>query len=200
MADISDEELVAKHINGDSQALDVLIRRYFKQVFFFAKTYVKQDMEAEDVTQETFVKLWKSIKQFDSDKKFKTWLFQIAKNTSIDFLRKHKNLMPAQNIDEEQMLFTMENMVDESPLPQELFDSRKFTEQFDEILNTLPESYKTAVVLHLQQELTFEEVSDIVHEPLNTVKSRYRRAMQKIKEIVVKKGENAPKSPYSTYN
>ena len=93
MEEILDSELIKQYFKGDEKALDNLVQRYFKQVFFFAKTYVKNDAEAEDITQEVFVKAWKNLHKFEPEKKFKTWLFQITKNTCIDFLRKSKKFI-----------------------------------------------------------------------------------------------------------
>lgn len=182
MQELSDNELITKYLNGEAAALDEIIRRYFRQIFLFAKTYVKDDMEAEDVTQETFVKVWRYIKKYDRNKKFKTWLFQIAKNTCLDFLRKHKNKDISYSLSEEQMLNELEKITDSEPLPQEVFDAKNFTNYLQKILNSLTGKYKTVTSLHLQQEMTFDEIANILEEPLNTVKSRYRRALLLIKK------------------
>ncbi|HVY68036.1 MAG TPA: sigma-70 family RNA polymerase sigma factor [Patescibacteria group bacterium] len=183
MQDFSDAELISKYLQqGESEALEELVRRYFKQVYFFAKGYVKQDQEAEDLTQEAFVKAWKNLKKFDSKKKFKTWLFQITKNTCIDYLRKHKNLLAADALQEEQMAATLEQMEDTQPLPEELFDQQGFEQRLDEILQDLPANYRQITSLHLQQDLTFQEISNLLDKPLNTIKSNYRRALIRIRQ------------------
>jgi len=187
MQEFSDTELVQKYLAGEQQALDELIRRYFRQVFFFAKTFVKTDSEAEDVTLETFVKVWKNLKKFDQEKKFKTWLFQIAKNTSIDFLRKSKKFVASETMEEEQMAQSLEQVVDVAPLPQELYDSKDFEHRLNNLVESLPQPQKLVVSLHLLQDLTFEEIGQILGQPLNTIKSRYRRAL-----IDIRKNLNAP--------
>lgn len=193
MQEFTDAELVAKYLHGEKEALEALVQRYFKQVFLFAKTFVKQDQTAEDITQEAFVKVWKNLKKFDPQKKFKTWLFQITKNTCIDYLRKHKQAVPPSSLDEEQMAQSLERLVDLSPLPQEAFDIQIFEQQLDKLLASLPENHKLVVVLHLQQDLTFQEISDLLKEPLNTIKSRYRRALLGLRKS---RGQNphAPKT------
>jgi RNA polymerase sigma-70 factor (ECF subfamily) len=182
MDEFSDSELISQYLNGTEKALDALVRRYFKQVFFFAKTYVKNDAEAEDITQEAFVKAWKNLKKFQPEKKFKTWLFQIAKNTCIDFLRKHKNFIAPEALDESQMAESLERLIDTAPLPEELFQTAEFSKKLDEVLAWLPEIYQTVVVLHLQQDLTFQEIAEVLNESINTIKSRYRRALLIIKK------------------
>ncbi len=177
MDEFSDSELIKQYFNKNEGALDALIKRYFKQVFFFAKTYVKNDAEAEDIAQEVFVKAWKNLKKFDHDKKFKTWVFQITKNTCIDFLRKHKNFVAPDSLDEQQMAENLERMTDNAPLPDELFLAAEFSKKLETAIGSLPKIYETVVVLHLQHDLTFQEISDVLNESINTIKSRYRRAL-----------------------
>jgi RNA polymerase sigma-70 factor (ECF subfamily) len=189
MQGFTDAELVKKYLGGEQLALEELVRRYFKQVFFFAKTFVKQDQEAEDITQEAFVKAWKNLKKFDAEKKFKTWIFQITKNTCIDYLRKNKNMLSAESLEEQQMALSLEQMQDQEPLPEQLFDSQGFETQLEEILTGLPQSYRQTVTLRLQQDLSFAEIAEILNQPLNTVKSRYRRALLDIRQRLAPKNQ-----------
>lgn len=182
MEELSDSELITQYLQGSGKALDTLVSRHFKAVFFFAKTYVKNDAEAEDITQEVFVKTWKNLNKFKHEKKFKTWLLQITKNTCIDFLRKQKNFIASETLDEQQMAENLERIIDKAPLPEELFVAAEFSLKLEEVLSRLPISYKTVVVLHLHNDLTFQEISEILNEPINTVKSRYRRALINIKQ------------------
>ena len=180
MEEISDADLVKNYLAGDSLALEKLVSRHFKHVFLFAKTYVKQDQQAEDITQDVFVKVWKNLHKFDTDKKFTTWILQITKNTCIDLLRKNKNLLMAHQLEEETMTDSLEKMEDTKPLPDELYDSQDFEKKLDEVIGTLPPISAQVVRLHLQNDLTFQEISDTLDEPINTIKSRYRRALTSI--------------------
>jgi RNA polymerase sigma-70 factor (ECF subfamily) len=177
MEEITDSELVQNYLAGDEGALETIVQRHFKRVFLFAKTYVKQDQQAEDVTQEVFVKVWKNLKKFDSEKKFTTWLLQITKNTCIDLLRKNKNLLMAYQMGEEIMADSLEKMADLKPLPEEVFDSQDFAEKLDMLINILPPDSAQVVRLHLQHDLTFQEIAEALDKPINTIKSRYRRAL-----------------------
>ena len=97
MQNYSDEQLVARYLRGDEKSLEFLIQQYLKPIYSFVYKYVGNPQEAEDITQEVFVRMWKYIKKFDQRKKFKTWIFSIAKNAAIDFLRKKKPY-PFQNL------------------------------------------------------------------------------------------------------
>ncbi len=93
MPDRSDENLVTDYLKGDKKALEILIGRYLKPIYNFLYRYTGDVAEAEDITQEAFVRAWKNIRKFDRNKKFKTWIFGIAKNAAIDFLRKKKPIL-----------------------------------------------------------------------------------------------------------
>src|SRR6266404_7585431 len=136
MREFSDVELINNHLAGDSAAFEQLVTRYFRQVFLFARTFGLEIAEAEDVTQEVFVRIWKNLNKFDQNKKFKTWAFQITKNACIDFLRKHKHLLPAAQIQEEQMSASLENMLDTNPLPEQIFDAQNFNQKLGQMLSS----------------------------------------------------------------
>ena len=89
---LEDKKLIQQYLKGDSKSLDFLIAKYLKMIYSFVYKNVGSQSDAEDITQEVFVKVWKNLKKFDQKKSFKPWIFQIAKNTSIDFLRKRKTI------------------------------------------------------------------------------------------------------------
>src|ERR1700733_2556258 len=90
MNELSDNDLVLQYRSGNKKAFEALVERYFAHVFNFITRYTSDQVAAEDIVQETFVKVWKNIKKFDETKNFKSWLFTIARNTSLDWLRKKK--------------------------------------------------------------------------------------------------------------
>ncbi|MCX6790638.1 MAG: sigma-70 family RNA polymerase sigma factor, partial [Candidatus Gribaldobacteria bacterium] len=92
MQDFSDEKLVKLYLGGDEKALEFLVSRYLRIIYTYVFRNIGDAKAAEDVTQEVFVKVWKNLKKFKTEKSFKTWIFTIAKNTSIDFLRKKKTI------------------------------------------------------------------------------------------------------------
>jgi len=92
MPEISDKKLIKQYLHGDEKSLGFLIKRYLKPIYNFVYRYVSEAASAEDITQETFVKVWKNLNKFDQRKHFKTWIFCLAKNTAIDFLRKKKEI------------------------------------------------------------------------------------------------------------
>lgn len=91
MQTYTDEQLIKNYLKGDDNSLEILIRRYLKPIYFFVYGYTKDEQKAEDIAQEVFVKIWKNLKKFDKNKNFKTWIFTIAKNTALDYLKKKKS-------------------------------------------------------------------------------------------------------------
>ena len=90
MLELSDKELVQRVKDGDVHAFEKLLFRYEKQIFFYILKFINQNENAQDIVQETFIKVYRSLKTFDPEYKFKTWLFTIATNTAYDWLRKAK--------------------------------------------------------------------------------------------------------------
>ena len=90
--DSTDEKLIEGSSEGDNAAFEKLLKRYLKSVYNFIYRLASDREVAEDLTQETFVKVWKNLRRFDQTKSFKVWIFTIAKNTAYDFLKKKKTI------------------------------------------------------------------------------------------------------------
>ncbi len=194
--DKSDEEIIALYQNGEEGAFKGLIDRYTSPLYNFVARLTTKD-SASDIVQETFIKVWKNLHKFDSSKaSFKTWIFTIAKNTATDFLRKRKSLLfsdlPARNAlhgnaggekDEDNNFFE-ENIPDENLLPDEILQKLQDSLLLNKTLEKLPTNYKTVLILHYQEEMTFDDIGKILEKPLNTVKSDHRRALIKLREIL----------------
>jgi len=173
----SDEKLVEYFRSGEKKALEVLVFRYFKVIYNFCSRYVGDVNVAEDITQETFVKVWKNLNRFDTHKKFKTWIFQIAKNTCIDYLRKKKSIPFSNFEDEDGTNNFVDNFVDNSPLPDEIFIRKDLSDFLEKNINELPVNYKMVILMYHKNEFNFREISEIMDESVDTIKSRYRRGM-----------------------
>ena len=93
MKSIADEQLVRDYLNGNERAFEELIRRYLPLIYGFSRRYSGDADNACDIAQEIFVKVWKNIKKFDTSKNFRVWIFKVAKNTALDWLKK-KNAIP----------------------------------------------------------------------------------------------------------
>lgn len=180
--DAEDALLVKAYLEGDDRAFEVLTGRYSESIYRFIYRLIGS-REAEDLTQEVFLKAWKNLKKFDQSKNWKTWLYAIARNTSIDWLRKKKSFTFSSFERDEEADFAG-SIADSEPLADELFEKRELQHEVGEALKTLPLDAQTIIVLHEAEGLTFESIGEILDEPLNTVKSRYRRALIRLRDIL----------------
>jgi RNA polymerase sigma-70 factor (ECF subfamily) len=182
----SDEQLVWLYIKRkDEHALEDLIKRYLPLIYAFARNYTGNRDNAADITQETFVKVWKNIKRFDKSKSFRTWIFTIAKHTAIDWLRK-KNALPFSAIQDETKDDNFENsLADDSPLIIEQLMFQETSKKLSFALARLPGDYNAVVNLRINDDLNFREIAERLKKPLNTVKSHYRRGISLLKKILL---------------
>lgn len=169
--DSSDAELISGYFSGDEKALETLFRRYFRQIYAFIYKYAGGTKDAEDIAQETFLKVWRNLKKFDKTKSFKTWIFSIAKNTAIDFLRKKKDVL----------LSEAETLTDPALSPMKLSER---TEKFRGLalaVGRLPQKYSEIISLRYDDGFSFTEIARFLGRKLNTVKSRHRRGILMLK-------------------
>lgn len=178
MSEEKDEKLVAKYLKGDEKSLEILIKRYLKPVYSFVYKRVNNFQEAEDITQEVFVKMWKNIRKFKKEKNFRTWIFTIAKNTTIDFLRKSK-IASATKINNTflEKLASSFNLL-------EFFEKKDAANKISLALEKLSTECRTIFSLRYNEYLTFREIAEILKQPLNTVKSRHRRLLIQLKKLL----------------
>jgi RNA polymerase sigma-70 factor, ECF subfamily len=181
----TDEQLIAEYLKGDEQALRLLIDRYLKPIYNFVYRYTGEPNHAEEITQDVFVNVWRNINRFDPNKRFKTWLFAIAKNTSLNWLKKKKpiNFSKFENEDGDNVL--LESTADPSPLPDELFERSDLSRKLSEAMDQLSPNYRAVLLLHYNDHMTFQEIAESLGGSINTVKSRHRRALIQLKGFLV---------------
>lgn len=178
----SDEALIAAFGQGDEAALEELVRRHLKAVYAYALRLSGTQAEAEDIVQDTFLKTWKNLKHFDARRaRFKTWLMQIARNTTIDHLRRKKTIPLSSFEDDEGANVLADSITDDEPLPDEIAARKDDKRALTEALEQLPPAQREILLLYHQNDFSFEEMSAIVGVSANTLKSRYRRALVAIR-------------------
>lgn len=180
----NDAQLVADYLAGDDQSLTILIEKYLKQIYYFVYTYVTNEQEAEDITQEVFVRVWRNLKKFDREKSFKTWILTIAKYASIDALKKKKAINFSAFDDENGNNAVIEMLMDHALLPDEVNEQKGVASMIACATAFLSPSYQRILSMRYHDDFTFAKISEVLHEPLNTVKSRHRRALSILKKIL----------------
>lgn len=176
----TDEKLINAYLKGDEKSLEVLIKRYLKPLYSFVYRYVRNSQETEDVVQEVFIKTWRSLKYFDQHKSFKTWVFVIAKNTAIDFLKK-KKAVPFSMIKNFENEDIIQGIFGQELLPNELFEQREMVKVVSVAMEKISLKYRQVLSLYYNNYLTFREIAGILKKPVNTIKTRHRRGIQLLK-------------------
>jgi RNA polymerase sigma-70 factor (ECF subfamily) len=184
MQTFTDEQLIALAAKNDKEALEVLVARYLKLVYSFVYRYAKNAADAEDLTQEVFVKVWRHLGRFDEHKTFRPWLYKIAKNTALDFLKKKSPMSFSEVESAAGMEWLAQSVADESPRPETLTERSLLAGKFAAAVKKLAPEYEEMIVLRHTQDLNFRQIAKIKRQPLNTVKSRYRRALLLLKKII----------------
>ena len=157
---------------GDLVAFEYILSFYEKAIYNYCLRILKNSQNAKDVTQETFIKVYKNRKLIDPEKNIKTWIFTIATNTTYDFLRgkKRKNEISLDENNE-----TISSLEAYYPKEGVVSDVEKALEQIS------PE-YKKVLLLFYQQGFQYQEIADILEMPINTVKTHISRGKEKLKD------------------
>ena len=179
----TDEELIARFQNGDEQAYVELVNRYRDRLMTFVYRFVNDEVIAEDIVQDTLVKLYTHKDYYRNIAKFSTWIYTIAGNLAKTELRKKKrrkvtNLSDMGSEDWEYQIPAVER--DTGEIVQGQFAEQ----QIQKAIQSLPLHFRTVVILRDIQELSYEEISKIVEVPLGTVKSRINRARLQLQEML----------------
>ena len=182
MADDRDAEIIRRCLAGDERAYRQLLELYQRQVYTLALRMVRQVEDAEDLAQETFVRMFRALDRYDPSRPFPAWLFTIASRLCIDHLRRRR-LRPV-SLFQREAGSTEERMIDvEDPglRPDELTSHGEEERRAQELIDSLPPHYRIVVLLRHQQGLSYEEIADALHLPLGTVKARIHRARALLK-------------------
>ncbi len=181
----NDSAIVSKALKGDQDAYSLLLTKYRGAIYSLVFKMIKNKEEAEDLVQETFIKAFSALASFNDEYAFSTWLFKIASNNCIDFLRKKRLKMlsidkPVQSKDGA--------MPKEYPDPirnpeMQLIETEK-SSIIDVAIDNLPKKYRIAIIMRHKEEKSYEEIAEALNIPLGTVKARIFRAREKLKKYL----------------
>jgi RNA polymerase sigma-70 factor (ECF subfamily) len=179
---ISDNELAIAAQKGDDLAFQELMRRHVRPIWVFSRQYAKSDEDTEDIVQDTFFKAWKYLKRFEAGKAFRPWIYAIARNTALDHLKKRRSSSFSELHNEETDTAFEDTLEDTELLPSEVFEQTELSNELAKSMETLHPEYRAVLMMHYHEGMTFNEISEIVGKPMNTVKSWHRRALQKVRK------------------
>jgi RNA polymerase sigma-70 factor (ECF subfamily) len=175
--------LVRRCLAGDEKAYRELVELYQGQVFSLALRMVRRREDAEDVTQETFVRMFRALERYDTSRPFAAWLMTIASRLCIDHIRRRKvNPVSLTHHEPDSDESREMDVVDPGPGPDEVTSNSEEERQSNDLIQSLPPHYRVVVVLRHQQDLSYEEIAQALNLPLGTVKARIHRAREILKQ------------------
>jgi RNA polymerase sigma factor (sigma-70 family) len=184
---ISDYELILRFIRGEQSSFEQLIHRHKNKVFAYISLYIRDQALAEDIFQDTFLKVIQSVKagKYSDNGKFVSWVMRIAHNLIIDHFRRLKQMNTISNDDYESDIFNsksfaMDNVEDEMIKRQIQKDVRK-------MISHLPDDQREVVILRHYAGLSFKEIADITDVSINTALGRMRYALINMRSIMEEK-------------
>ncbi|MEX1256837.1 MAG: sigma-70 family RNA polymerase sigma factor [Gemmatimonadota bacterium] len=187
LASLTDSEVVQRFLDGEQRAFGELVNRYDSRLVNFVYRTVGDRERAQDLVQETFVRVYRHLHRFDQSKKFSTWIYTIASNLAKNELRNRSRnpLVLFQTIkknwDADHRPLEWE---DESLRPDDLYRKRHLREVVEKAVQELPEHHRIVFVLRELEGRTYEDIAEITETNLGTVKSRLNRARNNFARIV----------------
>lgn len=181
----ADAALMLRVKRGDRAAFASLVEKYRQPLFNFIFRTLRDEIEAEDVAQNTFLQVWKSRARYQRTAKFSTWLFTIARNLCLNEIRR-RSRHPAESLEEPH--------AEHEDQPQRQYEDKKITlpaetalhgelaKKIEEALAELPENQRTAILLCRQDELSYEEIAEVLDCSLSATKSLIHRGRETLKE------------------
>ncbi|MBI5220967.1 MAG: RNA polymerase sigma factor [Candidatus Liptonbacteria bacterium] len=179
---MTDEQLVQAYLAGEEGALEALWGRYLKPIYNFVARYIGSTGDAEDITQDIFLNTWRNLRKFDPQRKFKAWIFTIAKNTALNWIKKKKPALFSEFEDAEGQSGLLDTLADPAPLPDELFARADLAVRLTAAIARLRPNYRAVLLLRYRAQLTLEEIAETLGEPVNTIKSRHHRGLKLLRE------------------
>lgn len=182
---LQDYDLVQKAIKGDEKAFARLLSRYKDTIYFMLLKMLNNRSDAEDLTLEAFGKAFKNLHQYSPTYAFSTWLFKIASNNCIDFLRKKKGVIISLENDSEQIEISETARLKSKDFnPEERLIRKQKAILLRNVVRRLKPHYQTLVELRYFRELSYEEISKELYLPLGTVKAQLFRARQMLFKLI----------------
>jgi RNA polymerase sigma-70 factor, ECF subfamily len=183
---LSDQDLVARARQGSEKAYRELLGRYQRPVFSLIYRMVRDRELAEDLAQETFVRVFNNIDRYDDRYKFSSWIFKIASNLTIDSIRRKEvatvSIDGSRNaVTPDQIEATTITLASPDENPEELLEARQLGEEIERGIDGLRPEYRTAILLRHVEGRPYEEIAEIMSVPLGTVKTYIHRARHELR-------------------
>lgn len=184
---LTDGELIVRAIRGREDGFEELVIRYQRPITGYIYRMLNNYDASLDVTQEVFIKVYNSLDRYSSEYKFSTWLYRIAHNAAIDYMR--RNSVNQQSIETENADGSYQLQIESrQPNPEQERERSEWRREIETVVKCLPQVYRELILLRHAQDLSYDEIAEVTNLPLGTVKNRLFRAREMMREIFVERG------------
>lgn len=184
---LTDGELITKAISGREDGFEELVRRYQRPIIGYVYRMLNDYDASLDVTQEVFIKVYNSLERYSSDYKFSTWLYRIAHNAAIDYMRRNSVVKQSIELENEDGSYQLQ-IESPRPNPEQEREQTEWRNEIDSVVKCLPPTYKELILLRHTQDLSYDEIAVITGLPLGTVKNRLFRAREMMRDMFIERG------------
>ncbi len=183
----SDDELIQRFISGDQSSVESLILRHKNKVYGYISMYIRDQALAEDIFQDTFLKVIQSLKagRYQENGRFISWVMRIAHNLIIDHFRKEKQMNVISNDDYESDIFNSKKLCEDNV--EDVIVKRQVIKDVRRLIQMLPEDQREVVILRHYTGLSFKEIADISNVSINTALGRMRYALINMRKLMEEK-------------
>ena len=182
---MTEQELVRAAAGGDTEAFERLVETYENKIYTLALRMSGSPDDAGDIAQEAFLAAWRGLPAFRGEAGFATWLYRLASNAAIDYLRRQRKQRGELSLDDEELGL---DAVDAGPGPQDAAEGEEVRSAVAAGLGALSEGHRQVLVLRELQGLSYEELAAVLAVDLGTVKSRISRARSALRKILLENG------------
>lgn len=177
----SDEQIVLRITGGDKELFGVLIDRYEAKLTRYIKRFLQNEEDITDIVQNVFIKVFVNLQSFDVDRSFNSWIYRIAHNETVTYLKKRGN---------EKVSFLDFDTMFPHPFAKETADKPTLDKELENVMSSslslIPIKYREVLVLYYYEELSYQEIADVLHIPIATVGVRLRRGREQLEKHIKK--------------
>lgn len=184
---LTDVELIAKAISGREDGFEELVRRYQRPITNYVFRMLSDYDASLDVTQEVFIKVYNSLSRYSSEYKFSTWLYRIAHNAAIDYIRRRSPNQQSIETENKDGAYQLQ-IESPNPTPEQERERSEWRTEIEAVVKCLPSVYRELILLRHAQDMSYDEIAEITNLPLGTVKNRLFRAREMMREIFIERG------------
>ena len=190
----ADGVLIERSRNGELDAFEQIVRRYENKVYNIAYRFLGNHSDAADLAQEVFLRIYKALPGFRGDSSLTTWIYRITSNVCRDEIRRQQraHVVSIDTGPGENNAYSVNHLENRGPTPEEVVEQDEFNSLVQKCLSELSEEHRLILIAREMQELSYEEIAEVMQCSLGTVKSRLSRARHAFKEKYLARREHFP--------